>query len=127
MTAVNVEKFNQAASEYNKRSMLACLVPLGILFLLCMAYVPFEQSVEAWLTSRFGATPGELLAIVPVALLVILGFGAMIIFQRRVDRKLGIACVHCSKPLINFRHIVIASRHCPYCGKRVIEEKPNAS
>ena len=127
MMAVNLEEFNQAAGRYQKCSTVACLVPLGILFLLCMAYVPFYRTVEASLTSRFGATPGELLAIVPVALLVILGFGGIIVLQRRVDRRFGIMCVHCKKPLVNFRFIITASRNCPYCGKRVIEDIPSAS
>jgi len=27
----------------------------------------------------------------------------------------------------NFRYILTASRNCPHCGKRVIEENPRAS
>jgi len=127
MTAVNVEKFNQAASEYNKRSMRACLLPLGIGLILIIAYAPFSRKTEAWLASKFGATQADWLSTAPYALVTLLAFGALIILARRVDRQFGIACVHCKKPLINFRYIVIASRNCPHCGKCVIEENPSAS
>ena len=83
--------------------------------------------MEDWLTSKFDATQADLLATAPYALITLLAFGALIIFARRVDRQFGIACVHCKKPLINFRYIVTATRNCPHCGKRVIEESPGAS
>ena len=127
MTTVNVEEFNQCAVRYTKRSLIACLTPLGILLVLVSAYAPFSRKFEAWLASKFGATQADLLATAPYALVTILAFGALIVFARRVDRQFGIACAHCKKPLINFRHVVIASRNCPYCGKRVIEENASHS
>ena len=127
MTRVKLEEFNQSAIRYTKRSLTACLTPLGILLILILAYAPFSRNVETWLTSKYGATQGELLATVPFALVTILAFGALIILARRVDRQIGIACIHCQKPLLNYRHIVTASRNCPHCGKRVIEENPSAS
>ena len=102
-------------------------MPLGIGLILILAYAPFSRKLEAWLTSKLGATQGDLLATVPFAFITILAFGALIILARRVDRHFGIACVHCKKPLINFRYIVAASRNCPHCGKRVIEEEPSAA
>jgi predicted RNA-binding Zn-ribbon protein involved in translation (DUF1610 family) len=124
---MSLEEFKQSSVRYTKRSLIACLTPLGILLILILVYAPFSRNVEAWLTSRFGATQGDLLATVPFALVTILAFGALIILARRVDRQFGIACVHCQKPLLHYRHIVTASRNCPHCGKRVIEESPTAS
>jgi len=48
----------------------------------------------------------------------------MILFSRRIDRNLGIPCPHCAKSLTNSKPIVIASKNCPYCGMKVIDDNP---
>lgn len=125
MTAMSLEEFNQSAVRYTKRSLIACLTPLGILLILIIAYAPFSRNVETWLTPKLGATQADLLASAPYALVTILALGALLILGRRVDRHFGIACAHCKKPLVNFRYIVAASRNCPHCCKRVIDPDPS--
>lgn len=127
MMAVSVEEFNKSAAAYSRRSIFACLVPMGILLTLMSVYAPFQRNVESWLKSRFSPPSGELLAVAPFVLGVFLAAVAMLTLLYRANRQFGIPCPHCKRPLANLRYIVIASRNCLYCGKRVIEENANPS
>ena len=120
---MRISEFNRAASSYHKRSAIACVVPLSIGLLCLLAYAPAKQRFEAFLSTRFDAATVDILTVLPMALPTVLAFLLIIPLARRIDRQFGIACTHCGKPLANHKAIVIASRNCPYCGKRVLEEE----
>jgi predicted RNA-binding Zn-ribbon protein involved in translation (DUF1610 family) len=39
-----------------------------------------------------------------------------------LEIRLGLPCEHCGKSIAKYRSIVIASKHCPHCGQRVISD-----
>jgi len=64
-----------------------------------------------------------MLAVLPMAVPTVLAFMLIIPLARRIERQSGIACPHCAKALANHKAIVIASRNCPCCGKKVIDDE----
>ena len=38
------------------------------------------------------------------------------------DREQSLACPTCGKPMAHFKAVVIASKNCPYCGARVLDD-----
>jgi hypothetical protein len=120
---MRISEFSHGASVYQKRSAVACIAPLSIALLCIVAYAPLQHRFEAFLSTRVDASTADVLTVLPMALPVVLAFISMIPLARRIDRQSGIACPHCTKPLANHKAIVIASRNCPYCGKRVIEDE----
>jgi hypothetical protein len=116
------DEFIVAATNYHKAGFVRLLI-LMLLAIVCVTtYAPFRDRFEAHLDSRFGGPTSDILAIVPAALPITVAFGCMIPLQRRLERKPGVRCPHCSKNLADFRAIVIASKNCPLCGLKVLED-----
>jgi hypothetical protein len=116
------DEFIVAATTYNKAGFVRLLI-LMLFAMVCVAtYAPYHDRFEACLDSRFGGPTSNILAIVPAALPVTLAFGLLIPLQRRLERKLGAGCPHCGKNLADFRGIVIASKNCPFCGLKVLDD-----
>lgn len=116
------DQFIEAATNYNKRALAACLIPLLIALVCVVSYAPFQRRFELYLGSRFAGPIPDILAMTPATLPVIVAFAVMIPLSRRIDRRFGIACQHCGKPLAHFKAIVIASKNCPYCGLMVLDD-----
>jgi DNA-directed RNA polymerase subunit RPC12/RpoP len=118
------DQFIKAANSYNRRAAAIFIIPLLMALGFIIAYGPFQRRFEAFLASRIAGPTPNLLKVLPVAVPFLLAIGAMIPLTRRNDRDMGVACPHCGKPLAQFKAIVIASKNCPYCGKKVLDENP---
>jgi DNA-directed RNA polymerase subunit RPC12/RpoP len=116
------DQFIEAADRYNKRGLVALLIPLSLAIGWVLAYLPFQHRFEAYVGTRFAGTISDILLVVPIALPVTVAFGLLISLSRQIDRKLGVACPHCGKTLASFRAIVIASKNCPHCGMKVLDD-----
>jgi DNA-directed RNA polymerase subunit RPC12/RpoP len=118
------DQFIKAANSYNRRAAAIFIIPLLLALGFIIAYGPFQRRFEAYLASRIAGPVPSLLKVLPVAVPFLLAVGAMIPLTRRNDRDMGVACPHCGKPLAQFKAIVIASKNCPYCGKKVLDDNP---
>ena len=120
---MRISEFSLAAGAYQKRSLIACLVPLSLALICILVYAPLQHKFESFLSLRFGASAVDILTILPMAIPLVLAFASMIPLGRRIERQAGVACAQCGKNLANYKAVVIASRNCPYCGKKVIEDE----
>jgi hypothetical protein len=121
---MRISEFNRAAGVYRKRSFIACIAPFAIALVCLITYAPFQQRFESFLSARLDAFAVDVLSVLPMAVPTVLALILIIPLARRIERQLGIPCPHCGKALANHQAIVIASRNCPCCGKRVIQEAP---
>ena len=122
---MTVAEFNRAAGAYQKRTMVAVLVLFGTALMCVFGYASFQHRFESFLASRVNGAAAEVLSVLPMAVPTALAFCILIPLTRRIDRQSGLSCPHCLKTLATYKHIVIASRNCPYCGKKVIEDETN--
>jgi hypothetical protein len=121
---VRKEEFIKAAASHNRRAVAVFLIPLLLAFAFIIAYGPFQRRYEAFLASRIAGPTPKLLKVLPIAVPLLIAIGAMIPLTRKNDRDLGVPCPHCRKPLAQLKSIVIASKNCPYCGAKVLEDTP---
>lgn len=119
---MRISEFSQAARAYQQRATVACMGPLIIAGIVLVAYAAVQYSFRTYLATRYDEVAVEVIAAIPMVCPVALGFFAMIPLMRRVERRYGVACPHCAKSLVVHPSVVIASRNCPFCGKRVLEE-----
>jgi len=119
---MRIAEFSRAAAVYQKRSLVACIAPLSVALLCLTAYTPLRGRFESYLSSRVDSFAVDVLTVLPMAVPTVLAFLLIVPLTRRIERKSGVVCPHCAKPLANYKAIVVASRNCPYCGKRVIED-----
>jgi DNA-directed RNA polymerase subunit RPC12/RpoP len=119
---VRKEEFIRAANRFNRRATAIFIIPLLVALAFIVAYGPFQRRFEACLAAKVhGPIPGILQAL-PVGVPLAVAIGAIIMLTRRNDRDMGIACPHCGQPLAQLKAIVIASKNCPYCGKKVLDD-----
>jgi DNA-directed RNA polymerase subunit RPC12/RpoP len=117
------DQFIKEAASYNRRSTAIFVIPLLLAFGFIIAYGPFQRRFEAYLDSRIAGPVPDILRLLPVAIPFLLALCAIIPLTRRNDRDMGVACPHCGNPLAQFKGIVIASKNCPYCGKKVLDDE----
>ena len=53
---------------------------------------------------------------------LVLVFGGLPLIEVVAMRDTRVCCPYCRRSLITNRHLVIATRNCPYCGRRVLIE-----
>jgi DNA-directed RNA polymerase subunit RPC12/RpoP len=121
---VRKDQFIKAVRSHNRRAAAIFIIPLLVAFAFIIAYGSFQQRFEAYLGSKMAGPTPEILKMLPVAVPFMAAIGVMILLSRKNDREMGVACPHCGKPLAQFKAIVIASKNCPYCGKKVLEDNP---
>ena len=120
---MSIPELNRAARIYHKRTMLCILVPSAICFLCILAYTPFQHRFEAFLSTRFDSFTVDILTTLPMGLPSIITVLCVVWLSGRIERQSGVPCPYCARNLLNHQGIVIASRNCPNCGKRVIEDE----
>ncbi len=123
---MTIDKFNQAASEYQRSVFIA--LGLGtfasILTVGACSWLVRVLTLRTFYTEHFGEPASEILLgltpfpAIPV-LLAFIWYG-----ERRASADPRIRCPHCEKVVSQMRAIVVATRNCPYCGRTVLKEPP---
>ncbi|MGD0814001.1 MAG: hypothetical protein ABSA83_10385 [Verrucomicrobiota bacterium] len=117
------DQFIEAVAIYNKRRVATFIIG----YLIFIAYVAgfctlIAHRFDAYFDSRFAGLVSEVMKPLPMTLPIMAALPVLILIVRKLDRKLGVACPHCGKPLAKFKAIVIASKKCPHCGMNVLED-----
>lgn len=115
--------FRRAVEEYQRRSNTNQIVFTALRAIWIFVYVALAVPYQALLSSRFNELWTDLLMtlplIIPVGILLVIG----VALGRRIERTWGVSCRFSGAPPGNHKRIVIASRNCPNCGQRVIQEE----
>jgi len=124
---MTVEEFNQSASEYQRRILavigLAAFACFGCFAISLWIFdVLGQQAIKALYVKYLGNIGSEiLLGLTPLPAVLIL-FACIWYGERRVSADPRIRCPHCDKVLAPMRHLVVATRNCPFCGRKVLQE-----
>ncbi len=118
---MTLSDFREAARVYHRRSVDPCR-PIAVACLIGLLWMLFYQRAKDWLEARLDPNTADWIAVMPLMVPLTIAFVLLIPLARRHDRIFGIRCPACAGELASVRSIVIASRHCPHCGGRVIDE-----
>lgn len=118
---MKLAEFQERAERYHKRQLVT-LVPMIGTLVLCSVWAAAAPRFDPWFRRVFPELVVPFARVVPMAVLVILGIGSIIPLTRRLEAREGVACPHCGKAVADFRGIVIASKCCPFCGRKVIDD-----
>jgi hypothetical protein len=123
-----IAEFRAAADRYTLRSTVGLMsvilgtpaTALGLFFFLNWLLVPPDsppgQTITGWIGGACFVT------------CVVVLIGGVMVLDRRFKRPAILKCRHCQGSLIEpGSWIVIASRHCPHCGRRVLAEPDDAA
>ena len=118
------DEFILATKSYNERTMILFLFPFLLVIAATAAYVPYHNRLQDYFDIKFSWVVSAFLSIAPIALPSVAALLIVIPVLRGIERNLGIKCPHCHKSVIRFEGIVIATRNCPFCGMKVLDETP---
>jgi hypothetical protein len=117
-------EFILAAKSYNKRTTVLLLFPLLMLMVVTAAYAPYINRLEDYFDTKFTWVVSPFLSIAPIALPAVAALLIVIPILRRIQKSFRICCPHCRKNVAEIKGIVIATKNCPFCGMRVLDETP---
>ncbi len=116
------DEFIEAARRYNRRGTIIFAIPLVVGLLLSFSYKPFEERFGGFLAARINGPVPQIVRLLPFGVPLVIAAGVIIRLTRKNDREMGVACPHCGQPLAQSKAIVVASKNCPYCGLKVIDD-----
>ena len=117
-----IAEFNAAIAQHSRRGLML-IVTCGTAGLACLAVTMwFRDSLRAFCVRSFGEVAAEILmGFSPMPAVVVL-FAGILIFERSTPRDHRLFCPSCGKSLATSQQIVVASRHCGFCGAKVLVE-----
>ena len=121
------DEFISTTKAYNKHGVAFVGILLLFVFVSFIGYLTFEEPFQKIHGIQISGNTSNALTAVPLFLSMFLVFVFTTISRVKRERKLRILCPHCTKNLTGtamYQGIVIASRNCPYCGMKVLEETP---
>jgi len=120
---MKLSEFIIAAQEHQKRRDRFVLIVLASFMTALCALAWAARWYGAFLRAKFGA--GAVTGLLGPLPLLVVAVG-LIFWMRKwvqqLNRAYGLVCPACGKDLAMAHHVVIASKCCPHCGQRVIEE-----
>lgn len=119
---MELSEFRRKADTYHRRTALSFILPLCAALLWLLVYAPCRPCVESILRVRLAPHLIEAVLAALILCPVLLAFVVMIPLIRHTNRRFGLPCPHCQKHLADHSRIVIASRNCPCCGQRVLDD-----
>jgi endogenous inhibitor of DNA gyrase (YacG/DUF329 family) len=123
---MTIDEFKASASRYSRGmawallgSVLAVIAFLGLVAM-------FRDPLRDIYTRTFGGPGAEILVGLSPFPAVLILIGSLWYAERRLLRDVRLKCPSCGKQIVGMRHLVIATRNCPHCGRRVLQEPDEA-
>lgn len=82
----------------------------------------FRPTLYGFLSAQWGIAIAEAFFVVVYFLAMLVLIGGTWLGYRRSSRDQRLLCPHCSALLVEGKHVVVATRNCVQCGRRVLAE-----
>lgn len=117
-----IEEFKTAVAGYRRQILIAmaCAVLAALAFIGLFGVI--EETLRALSIRQFGEVATEVLMGLTLFLAVLIFFGLLVLGDRVARRDERLRCPSCGQSLEGIQHLVIATRNCGHCGKRVLAE-----
>jgi hypothetical protein len=116
-----VEEFRTACSRIARWAVVLIVTTLAVTFACFAALLPIRDQVRGAYERLLGAAAADtLIGLTPLPGLLVMFVGIWLL--HRPKKASCLACPHCGRSLIASQQIVIATRNCCQCGRRVLEE-----
>jgi hypothetical protein len=119
---MTIEDFNVAGSAYTRRIFIVGGLAVVVMFACFAVVVPFRDALRTQYEEWFGKVAAEaLMGLTPLPGLLVL-IGGLSVVEYRARRNSRLRCPHCRRMLTGMRPLVVATRNCGHCGRRVLAE-----
>lgn len=117
-----IDEFNAAVSGYNRRmaTVFGALVFAMFAFMGSVAFC--RDALHTFYVGHCGEVMAEILMGLSLAPALPILFVGIWLAERSAKRDRRLYCPACGKRLMDMRHLVVATRNCGHCGKRVMAD-----
>jgi nitrate reductase gamma subunit len=119
---LSIDEFNAAASAHTRRVMVAAGGAVAGMVACFGLAALLRQPLHGSLSAQLGEVGAEVLFVVVPFLAILVFLTAMWLGYRRGRRDERLLCPHCHTLLVQHQHLVVATRNCVQCGRRVLAE-----
>lgn len=121
-TRFEVHAYIHACDQYLRRVVIFAGVTI-LTVILCFAVVlPFRDQIKDLVVDRFGLPAAELaIGLTPSPALVVLFIGIFWL-QLKANRTKELNCPRCKKSIVGMKYLVVATKCCPHCGRRILND-----
>lgn len=117
-----IAEFNAAADAHTRRMVIAMAASVAGMFAVFGVIVLIRETALESLNAHLGEVGTEIALLLLICLALGVFLTGMWLGYRRGNRDPLLNCTHCNKMLVENRKIVVATRNCVHCGKRVLAE-----
>ena len=104
--------------------LVICLCGASVVSMIaCFAIVlPFRDQLKTYIANKFGLPYAEIaIGLTPFPAIPVL-FGGLIWLHYRCKKIPELNCHRCNKFIGGMRHLVVATKCCPYCGVQTLDD-----
>jgi hypothetical protein len=108
------QEFIRRSQSFRNRSAVGAL---GILALMIGSLILGSRIVDGCRDR-----PGFRTTLLGISIFLFLASApAMVIYMRRLEKRMGLTCPHCHKGIAGISTVVIATANCGHCGETVFD------
>jgi len=116
---IEIDDFRTATSAYVRRTYIVMALSLLTMFAGFGVALAFKTEIRDFCQKHFSEPTSEMLrGLAPFPAVLVLFIGLWL-SERISKQDTRLKCPHCGKMLVGMRSLVIATRNCGNCGKRV--------
>lgn len=119
---LDIQSFKHACGRYLRCTLVVAIATMGAMGACFAVMLTFKEPIKSAYVEWVGESTAEVLVgltPLPAVLVMAVGFAWL---QRMANQLPQLRCPHCNGSLIGNQAIVIATRNCTHCGRRVVTE-----
>lgn len=119
---LDIDRYVRECNRFQRR-VIAIAVGTVLFMFACLALmIPFQDQVKQFVTGWYGATTAEIvIGLTPLPSAIVL-FASLFWLQRKASKLPELNCPGCKKFVGGMRHLVVATKCCPHCGKKILDD-----
>ena len=123
---LSIDEFNSAVSTYSRlygrRVFIVAAATVGTMIACFAVLMLCRDSIRNFLVETVGPSAAEIVMGFTPAPAVFVLFGGLLVVERMNKQDARLTCPSCNKSLLGMNQLVVATRNCGHCGKRVLAE-----
>lgn len=121
-TRLELDSYVRECHLYLRRVVIFAGVTILTVILWFAVVLPFRDQIKDWVAERFGLSAAELaIGLTPSPALLVMLIGILWL-QRTANRTPELNCPRCKKSIVGMKHLVVATKCCPHCGRRILND-----
>jgi len=118
----DIDRYVQECNRFQWRAIAIAVGTVLFMFACFALMIPFRDQVKYYVSAWYGAPTAEIvIGLTPFPSVIVL-FASLFWLQRKSNKTPELNCAGCKKFVGGMRHLVVATKCCPHCGKKILDD-----